>query len=408
MQSNTNHPISSGSAETSPTGTLAHRDGWLGVEQFHRYAMASQLAGNKRVLDIACGDGRGAGFLAGVATEVTGVDERLKKIATAKRNYRGANLKFLHGSHADIPVENHSVELLVSFDTIEHIRDPRLFLKELKRVLVPGGVLVTSALDRTEYYRGVEQPNPLHKTELDEAEFTRLLGGMFKHCSFAKQRLVAGSWMTPKEGLAERSLWTYRPSGDAVEVESGAIGGLYTIAVCSNRPLPPLRFGLFEDGDYSADVWDLLEHYDTPANIMTCLAAHDAQVRQLEERLARQTSDLLDAQWEVMTARSTIVGELKNGASASERIRDLEEDLEIAATERDQLRDMLKSLQLELEKLRAQERAAETAALAARNADSSAEAAPEVPESARSGKRTRVPRKTGSSSTGKTTDRGNA
>ena len=371
--------------------------------------MVSQLAANKRVLDIACGTGRGAGFLARVATEVTGVDERLEKIATAKRNYRAPNVTFRHGSYLDIPVADQSVELLVSFDTLEHIRDPRRFFKELQRVMAPTGVLVVSALDRTEYYRRVEQPNPLHTTELHEADFTRLLGGVFKHCAFAKQRLVAGSWMTPKEGSAEHSLWTFRPSGDTVEVESGVSGGLYTIAVCSDRPLPPIRFGLFEDGEYSGDVWDLLDRYETPANIMTCLEAHDSQVRELEERLARQTSDLLDAQWEVMTARATVVGELKNGASASERIRDLEEDLEIAATERDQLRDMLKSLQLELEKLRAQERAAaETAAPAARDADSSAEAAPEVPESARSGQRTRVRRKTGSSSAGQSTDHGNA
>ena len=81
--------------------TSCHRP--LIYEHLHRYAIACGLAKGRRVLDIACGEGYGSKLLAGVATEVTGVDIDAETIAHAQASYRHRNLHFLEGSCTEIP-----------------------------------------------------------------------------------------------------------------------------------------------------------------------------------------------------------------------------------------------------------------------------------------------------------------
>ena len=49
-------------------------DPYIGYEHLHRYAYATQFVENKKVLDLACGEGYGARLLAGTAESVVGVD----------------------------------------------------------------------------------------------------------------------------------------------------------------------------------------------------------------------------------------------------------------------------------------------------------------------------------------------
>ena len=107
----------------------------------------------KRVLDIACGEGYGANLLAFVASKVIGVDLDAGTIAHAKAKYRRRNLHFVQGSCTEIPCEDHSIDLVASFETIEHISEHDAFLSEIKRVLAPGGILVISSPHKAEYQK---------------------------------------------------------------------------------------------------------------------------------------------------------------------------------------------------------------------------------------------------------------
>ena len=49
-------------------------DPLLALEHYHRYCFAARFAKNRRVLDIACGEGYGSAFLAKWASEVVGID----------------------------------------------------------------------------------------------------------------------------------------------------------------------------------------------------------------------------------------------------------------------------------------------------------------------------------------------
>jgi ubiquinone/menaquinone biosynthesis C-methylase UbiE len=112
--------------------------GEIELEHLHRYALARELARGKSVLDIACGEGYGADLLAAVAAQVIGVDLSEEVVEHARRKYGNRrNVQFRLGSCSAIPVGDASVDLVVSFETIEHHADHDEMMQEIKRVFDP-------------------------------------------------------------------------------------------------------------------------------------------------------------------------------------------------------------------------------------------------------------------------------
>src|ERR1700756_2540753 len=90
------------------------------IEHWHRYLLARELVRDRDVLDIACGEGYGSALLAQTARQVVGVDISAAVIAHAPDAYPGDNLRSLEGSALAIPLEDASVDVVVSFETVEH------------------------------------------------------------------------------------------------------------------------------------------------------------------------------------------------------------------------------------------------------------------------------------------------
>ena len=104
----------------------------------------------KRVLDAGCGDG--AYSLA--ATErgalVTGVDlsEELLAAARARSAARGVAVDWRQGDVMALPFPDSSFDLAMAITLLCLVPDPRRAVRELSRVLVPGGRLVVGELHR--------------------------------------------------------------------------------------------------------------------------------------------------------------------------------------------------------------------------------------------------------------------
>ena len=145
--------------------------GSIELEHLHRYLLASRLSLGKRVLDIACGEGYGSSLMSQSALSVIGVDIAADAVAHAKAKYQASNLEFRIGSCAAIPLPDHSVDVVVSFETIEHHHEHDAMMREIKRVLVPGGVLMISSPDKLEYSDIPNYSNEYHVRELYRGEF---------------------------------------------------------------------------------------------------------------------------------------------------------------------------------------------------------------------------------------------
>ncbi len=109
------------------------------LEHLHRYAFAREYAQDKDILDIACGEGYGAYLLADVARSVIGVDIAEEVVEHARRKYGDhPRLSFEIGTCSEIPLDDASVDLVVSFETLEHHGEHDQMLREVKRVLRRG------------------------------------------------------------------------------------------------------------------------------------------------------------------------------------------------------------------------------------------------------------------------------
>lgn len=173
-------------------------------EHVGRYRFARRFVRGRRVLDVACGEGYGAAGLAKAgAAGVIGVDISPGVCENARRKY---GLDARAGNAQDIPLPDRSVDVVVSFETIEHVDDPDAFVRECARVLAPPGVLVVSTPNRPVYSADGAR-NPFHVKEFDEREFRELLGAYFARVRlFTQFPRTAAAWSL-RSLPAERSPW---------------------------------------------------------------------------------------------------------------------------------------------------------------------------------------------------------
>jgi SAM-dependent methyltransferase len=218
--------------------------GVIEAEHLHRYLLARVLAPGLDVLDVASGEGYGSNLLAQVARSVVGVDVADSAVAHARDTYVRPNLRFVQGDCARLPMADASVDLVVSFETIEHHDQHEAMLREIKRVLRPDGVLLISSPNRPEYDRTLSEPNVHHVKELDFAEFAGLLGEHFKQTAFYAQRFLSGSLIVP---LQRREAGFFGFSDGAAGAASDDLARpIYFLALAGEGTLPGLGTSIFE------------------------------------------------------------------------------------------------------------------------------------------------------------------
>jgi O-antigen biosynthesis protein len=199
------------------------------LEHITRYMFASQFVSGKVVLDIACGSGYGSDYLSKAgAKKIIGVDISEETIEYCKKNYPDNGIEFLQGSVDKIPLADKSVDIIVSFETIEHVDEKAQlnFLKEVKRVLRPEGIFVVSTPNSLIYPKG----NEFHLKELNPEEFNNVLKKNFKNVEMFYQDDVECSYVYSQENLENlnNSLGISKMA-DTIK----AMDSMYLVAVCS-------------------------------------------------------------------------------------------------------------------------------------------------------------------------------
>ena len=204
----------------------------LSYEHEHRYEYVISLVRGKKVLDIASGEGYGSVAIAGSASEVIGVDIDPEAIQHATEKYKDyANLHFKVGSVTDIPLDDHSVDVAVSFETIEHIAEHDQMINELKRVVKKDGIVIISTPDKKVYTDESGVVNKFHVKELYKDEFSDLLKKRFSHVELCGQRFLTLSSILPivsEDPVADNLVI----SGQFPEAHS-----MYIIAICSDSEI---------------------------------------------------------------------------------------------------------------------------------------------------------------------------
>ncbi len=136
-----------------------------------RYNLACNYSFNKKILDVACGSGKGSNILAneGRALSVNAYDIDERAIRYAKHRYKSENIHYNILSAEDINEEGF-YDLVVSFETIEHLKDYDRFLHNVRKALKNGGMfLVSTPLSTVDI--DINPDNPYHKQEWGFQEF---------------------------------------------------------------------------------------------------------------------------------------------------------------------------------------------------------------------------------------------
>ncbi|MEK3683602.1 class I SAM-dependent methyltransferase [Paenibacillus sp. FSL R10-2736] len=224
-------------------------------EHLNRYRLAQKYVKDKRVLDAACGAGYGSKMLqAAGASHVLGVDIDEASLSNARKTYGHDQIDYAYGNVNKLELEDKSFDVVVSFETIEHIDDGSVWIKESSRLLKDDGIFIVSTPNRSianpsAYF--VEQPrNHYHKYEytivelvgelLKEYDILELYGQTFTTDYVAFQTQI----IRKARNLGAASTPYTNPVISGYELvalgEVKDMNPLYVVAVCRKKCVAPM------------------------------------------------------------------------------------------------------------------------------------------------------------------------
>ena len=207
-----------------------HKNRLIYAEHAVRYIATQNITSNKIVVDIACGSGYGTSLLAKKAKKVYGVDIDKKTIQYATKNYGADNIEFLVGDGEKIPIDDGMADIVVTFETIEHIKNYKKFIKEIKRILKPDGLMIISTPNDLEFAEG----NHYHLHEFKYNELIKLIKKDFKNI----QPYFQATWKFVSLGTAEQLSQEKAKYDDFINAAKlNPDQYLYFFLLCSNRKI---------------------------------------------------------------------------------------------------------------------------------------------------------------------------
>ncbi|MFQ5578179.1 MAG: class I SAM-dependent methyltransferase, partial [Anaerolineae bacterium] len=165
------------------------------------YQEALRYSYGRKVLDIGCGVGYGAFFLAAYgAGQVVGVDVSGNALAYARRVYHHPVLRYLQASALQLPFADQTFDFVFSSQVIEHVPSVAAFLAEVKRVLSPTGFCLITTPNKTLFTPLKTGNNPHHLNEMDlrtYAEYMRQAFPRIRLCGIPQN----GLWLPPGQSI---------------------------------------------------------------------------------------------------------------------------------------------------------------------------------------------------------------
>jgi len=314
-------------------------DAAVGYEHVHRYAFASQFVKEKRVLDLACGEGYGSCLLAGTARAVVGIDIDSNSIRHANHKYVKSNLQFKTGSMLEVPIPGHRLfDVIVCFGALEYVEDTDKFFGEVKRLLAPRGLFIVSGPNNQSFTDGSRPETPAHLRELKFAEFKALVEGHFTQVRVFGQGIYSNSNIWPVGGSENLSVIEHvvdrEPQGFVfVGDEEKVPPGLIAVASDSDA-------GIAEYGSTLVDVSnELIQQKETK---ITELGRERERLLSDKENLSRDKENLLGERETLLKYAAELRAALESYQQAA-----LQHGRELAEKD-EQLRAAVESREVEL------------------------------------------------------------
>lgn len=158
---------------TEVTSSSIQSDNPLYQRTLKAYKIVEPLITGK-VLEIGCGEGYGINMLAKQSDHLTVIDKSDITTKPIALNY--PEVEVINTTIPPIKLDDNTFDTIVSFQVIEHIKDEELFVKEIYRILKPGGKAYISTPNSVKTI----VRNPWHYREYTYQELDALLSKVFK------------------------------------------------------------------------------------------------------------------------------------------------------------------------------------------------------------------------------------
>ena len=164
---------------------------------------------NKKALDVGCGGGYICEYLAGLDAIVHGTDIMQRSLDEAQNHAIQNNLRIEYSlcTEEKLPFNDNDIDLVTCFDVLEHVSDKQITLKEIYRVLNPGGWFFFDTPNKTflskllaiwlveDVFRAIPKGGHDWNNFINPDDLRRLLEKTgFKNIDFAGIKLNLGQW----------------------------------------------------------------------------------------------------------------------------------------------------------------------------------------------------------------------
>lgn len=169
--------------------------------------LVARYGAGKDVLEVGCGTGLILGRVAGFARTARGIDLSAGMLARAA----GRGLAVVQASATELPIATASVDVAYSFKVLAHVKDIAAALREMARVVRPGGWVLAefyNARSLRRLVKALKPPTAVSETTHDEHVYTR----------YDDARAIRGYLPPELEWVATRGIRVITPTARVLEV----------------------------------------------------------------------------------------------------------------------------------------------------------------------------------------------